>query len=494
MADASEPTEVGSARPGISDADLVARFESLGGAGHGSEFGRFQFKHGLAELGLLGWADLGAELLIQALEQKFHGVGDPENTVIFRPDGSEEWWIRDTRFWMATRSGIRAEGGNANQAAPAILDRLKRLRAALIQDLRDGRKIFVFRDMISDLTEATLSRLHAAVRSYGPSTLFYLRYADPEHAAGLVEVAAPNLLIGYVTHFGVSRDNRGLGEIDDVLLDLCRKAWALADPAAAPSVTQAPAQRPPDPVPVNTPDTAVASAQRAVMQAPRSLVARLALAEALRRAGRMNAALTEMCAAAVVAPDDVRAYAGLGELMHSMGDFSGAEAAYRKAISLVPDEAHYYHQISMICLKTGRHADAIVAAEAAIEQEQDNPARLGHLAVILGNAGEYDRARTVVLSAIDEMPDRAAFHILYGNLFAQEGRLEEALETAQGTVDQMPGDAEVLAHLAEIEQMCGHLKDAEEHLRGAMALAPNNGKLRAQMARLVDVSAAQDAV
>jgi tetratricopeptide (TPR) repeat protein len=467
----------------LSNAQLVARFESLGGSGHGSEFGRFQWSHGGKELGLLGWADLSADLLTQALEQRFHGVGEPGNTVIFRPDGSEEWWTRDTSYWMAMRSRIKIGSGHADQEAPAILDRLKRLRSELISDLADGQKIFVFRDMVNNLSETALKRLHAAVQSYGAGTLFYLRYADQAHPPGLMEVAGPNLLVGYVAHFANSPDNRGLGSIDEVLLDLCRKALALADRAAAlPTAAEAPA---PNPAPPGAIETATGSpAEGRVSRPPQSLDARLAIAESLRKTGKINAALSEVCAAAVIAPNDARTYAALGELMQAVGDLPGAEAAYRRAIRLAPDEAQYHHQVSVVCLATGRHTDAIAAAEAAISRDPQNPLRLGHLADILGNAGDYDRARTTVLAAIDVQPDHAPLHMLYSSLFAREGRLEEALETAQGTVDQMPNHAGALAQLAEIEQMCGHMAEAELHLRAALALAPDDEKLRARMARL----------
>ena len=42
---------------------IVTQFESLGGTGHGCEFGLFQRHFGAEPLGLLRWADLSPELL-----------------------------------------------------------------------------------------------------------------------------------------------------------------------------------------------------------------------------------------------------------------------------------------------------------------------------------------------------------------------------------------------------------------------------------------------
>ena len=82
---------------GLSERDLAMRFESLGGTGHGCEFGLFQRHFGAEPLGLLRWADLSHHLLTRALESRFDGVGLPENTIVFNPAGSDEWWTKDTR-------------------------------------------------------------------------------------------------------------------------------------------------------------------------------------------------------------------------------------------------------------------------------------------------------------------------------------------------------------------------------------------------------------
>ncbi|HET6608386.1 MAG TPA: WcbI family polysaccharide biosynthesis putative acetyltransferase [Rhodopila sp.] len=234
MADAPETLRNRSDDP-LDDRALLRHFESLGGAVRGAEFGHFQHNLGVAPLGLLSWADLAARLVIDALEQRFEGVGDPETTIVFRHSHGSEWWTRDTRFWMAMRTHVQAQSESPDDAVPEILERLHSLRDRLLIDLREGRKLFVFRDLVHNLEAARLDRLHAAIRSYGPGTLFYLRYEDTEHPAGLVEAVKPGLLIGYVAHFSFSRQNQYIGPIDDVLLSLCRRAWALHQEQSAPT-------------------------------------------------------------------------------------------------------------------------------------------------------------------------------------------------------------------------------------------------------------------
>jgi len=128
----------------LTDRALVMCFESLGGSGHGCEFGLFQRHFDAEPLGLLRWADLSQDLLIKALETRFEGVGLPENTIVFQPDHSDEWWTRDSRFWMAMRSFVKVAEVDQERMTKQVCRRLQFLRQKLIEDLEAGEKIFVY--------------------------------------------------------------------------------------------------------------------------------------------------------------------------------------------------------------------------------------------------------------------------------------------------------------------------------------------------------------
>jgi tetratricopeptide (TPR) repeat protein len=222
------------ALPPDADADraVVMAFESLGGGGHGCEFGIFQRALGAEPLGLLRWADIRPGELTMALEAEFAGVGEPEHTRLFVAGSGAraEYWTSDHRYHMAMRTFVMADAVPEDRMRAQITQRLRFLRRKLIDDLRGAEKIFVYRDLRQDLPDAEITRLHAAVRRYGDATLFNIRYRDAAHPHGHVEAAGPGLLIGYIDRFSHDpASNTFLGHVHGALLALCREALRLRD-------------------------------------------------------------------------------------------------------------------------------------------------------------------------------------------------------------------------------------------------------------------------
>jgi len=204
-------------------------FESLGGSGHGCEFGIFQREFGAEPLGLLRWADLGHEALTEALETGFEGVGLPEQTELFVPPstGRGEYWTRDKRYWMAMRTFIPADEITEDKMFERVCRRLQFLKRKMIEDLAGASKIFVYKVIARNLTDEEFGRIHRAMRRYGENTLLYVGYADADHPAGTVEIAKPGLILGYVERFAFSPDDTNLGPATDGWLAICRAAYKL---------------------------------------------------------------------------------------------------------------------------------------------------------------------------------------------------------------------------------------------------------------------------
>ena len=208
--------------------ELFMKFESLGGTGHGCEFGLVQRHFGSEPLGLLRWADISFECLASALESQFEGVGDEQYTEVFSGDHME-YWTRDKRFHMAMRTFVKITETSLERMTERVCMRLKFLRSKLISDLGTSEKIFVYRNMFRNLESAELLRLHATVGSYGNSILLYLCYADAEHLPGSVHWVKPGLMIGHMQRFAFSPENEKIGPSEELFLDVCRTAAAMVE-------------------------------------------------------------------------------------------------------------------------------------------------------------------------------------------------------------------------------------------------------------------------
>ncbi len=211
--------------------DLMLRFESLGGTGHGCEFGIYQRACGAEPLGLLRWTDLTHDNLTEALESTFAGVGTPEQTLVFIPPSEyrRQYWTRDKRFFMVSGTNVYVDEAEEAALFPQLCRRLQFLRRKLIDDLHAAEKIFVYKNQFRDLTGAELDRLWRALRAYGETTLFYLRYADAAHPDGSVEWTRPGLLQGYIRHFTCSPQEVVIGKPYDSFRKLTHAACALFD-------------------------------------------------------------------------------------------------------------------------------------------------------------------------------------------------------------------------------------------------------------------------
>ena len=228
---AAAPAPAPQATEALSDRALMMQFESLGGSGHGCEFGLAQRNYGAEPLGLLRWSDLGddCEGLIRALECQLDGIGEPEHTVLelIPSNGRNEYWTKDRRYWMVMRGFVFEDEIEYDKMFVQACRRLRFLREELIEDLAAGDKIFVYRNMWRDLTDDELGRLRAAMQDFGPNWLLYIRFADELHPFPSVEIREPGLMVGYIDHFGSSPTDLPLGNAAPSFLALCRLAHAL---------------------------------------------------------------------------------------------------------------------------------------------------------------------------------------------------------------------------------------------------------------------------
>jgi hypothetical protein len=207
---------------------LLARFESIG---DNCEFGIVQRLAGIEPLGLLRWANIRAPLLLQILDERFAGVGDPENTLL--ESKTSEYHLVDRRYF-GMHTFVNVGQTSEEEFFPRMCRRLRFLKDKLIEDLTDGEKIFVHKSTYTPPTLEEMHLLKAAIRRYGNATLWFVRRPPSPDLDGSVEVVEDGLLVGYL-----SRLTSNPQAVRDYAADwfaLCREAVRLARAPSQPTV------------------------------------------------------------------------------------------------------------------------------------------------------------------------------------------------------------------------------------------------------------------
>jgi len=208
----------------------LTEFESLGGTAQGCEFGVVQRMRGAEPIGLLRWSNMTAESLAEALETEFDGVGSPKETVldyIKHQDGHLEYATANRRLGMEMHTWVASDQVPYDKMFEDSCKRLTLLRRKLIEDLRGGQKLFVFKMGDKTCTLQEVRRIHAALERYGPNTLLYVRLQDTAHPSGTVELVEDRLIIGYIDRFNLSQAGEHLTPSMAAWDTICSEAYEL---------------------------------------------------------------------------------------------------------------------------------------------------------------------------------------------------------------------------------------------------------------------------
>jgi hypothetical protein len=148
--------------------DLASRFCSLG---EDCEFGQAQRRLGVEPIDLFRWANIAPEILLQVLNADFSGLADVDQFEV--SGGDPEYMIRHKLFGLVWHTYTSASQLDVAGLLLRESRRLPSLIGKLIQELREGGRIFVVKanDISLELEQALL----AAVRRFGTGTLLIVR-------------------------------------------------------------------------------------------------------------------------------------------------------------------------------------------------------------------------------------------------------------------------------------------------------------------------------
>jgi hypothetical protein len=180
-------------------ADLKAVMMELQSLGTNCELGFVQRTYGAEPLGLFRWGNTPLPNLLRALEARFEGLGDAENTVITM-DAATEFQIVDKRFGFRNHSfAFQNKGATEEKVRERELVRLPFLARLMIEDLEQGDKLFCFHDA-GHSSPDDIHRLLEAMQKYGPGWLLWICPGTAAQA-GTAEFVHEGLIRGYIDVF-----------------------------------------------------------------------------------------------------------------------------------------------------------------------------------------------------------------------------------------------------------------------------------------------------
>jgi hypothetical protein len=206
----------------LTEAALLSHFASLG---DNCEFGIVQRRVGIEPMDLLRFAGVAMTGLLRGLEAGFEGIDDYEQSAFHIHDGGgvREYVNHVSLYEFEAHTNVLEGEMKITRLIDREMKRLRMLRRTLLDDLRTGTRIFVYKR--NDLRNtADFMPLFQRLRIWGPATLLVVVLADAAHPAGTVELVQDGFLKAYIDKFN-PYDDAG-HPASPLWLDICRQAYS----------------------------------------------------------------------------------------------------------------------------------------------------------------------------------------------------------------------------------------------------------------------------
>ena len=182
---------------GMPPQELLRRFESLG---NDCEFGFVQRRCGAEPLGVFRFSNPSAEAVLRLVQANFDGFGNKSFVELDHQEQRREWIVVDPDYDLREHTFIY-EGDETEQAVRAQQRaRVSLLRRLVIENIREGNKIFVIKSGEGLLSFDIASRIARALRERGPN---WLLWVEPGVDVGQVDVVDYGLLHGVIDRLTV---------------------------------------------------------------------------------------------------------------------------------------------------------------------------------------------------------------------------------------------------------------------------------------------------
>jgi len=207
---------------------------------------------------------------------------------------------------------------------------------------------------------------------------------------------------------------------------------------------------------------------------PAFTAAEMGRAEALRRAGKTDAAVEVLEQLAGSHPDLAMVHVSLGDLYRQLERFKDAAAAYDRALAHYSEEAPetwFIHYARAICYeRLGKWDRAEADFRHALELNPDNPQVLNYLGYsLVEKQMKLDEALGMIERAVARQPDSGYIVDSLGWVLFRLGRYQEAVGHMERAAELMPVDPVVNDHLGDVLWAVGRRNEARFQWRRALS-------------------------
>jgi predicted Zn-dependent protease len=163
-------------------------------------------------------------------------------------------------------------------------------------------------------------------------------------------------------------------------------------------------------------------------------------AEALRKEGKYQQALSEYNEALKVSKDMAKPHHGIGLVYHVQRKYSQAIEEYKKALKVDPDYVFAYNDMGITYISAGRHNDAVPPLKKAIEIYENFDHAHANLGEAYYKLKQYPDATKSLETAITLNEDHPRAHTTLGLTYEATGNREKAIEEYEKAVKVAPDE------------------------------------------------------
>ena len=208
---------------------------------------------------------------------------------------------------------------------------------------------------------------------------------------------------------------------------------------------------------------------------PAFVTAELGRTEALRRAGKIDAAAEVLNQLVQTHPDTASVHVAAGDLYREQEDWAQAVAAYDRAIAHL--EAHdnpqwfVYYVRAIAHERQGHWPEAEADFRRALELNPDHPQVLNYLGYsMVEKRVNLDEALDMIERAVAAQPDSGHIVDSLGWVLYRLGRYDEAITHMERAAELMPTDPVVNDHLGDVLWAVGRQTEARFQWKRALSL------------------------